>query len=100
MKSLCLIAALVISISSSLMAEEPAPDLNAQKQTLWKELSLLREEFIKNDPTLSKEKTVIDDQRKALNKKADEAMKADPKVVELRAKLKVVNDELKKLEKK
>jgi uncharacterized protein involved in exopolysaccharide biosynthesis len=100
MKSLCLVAALVACVSTSLLAEEPAADLAAQKQALTKELSLLREEFIKNDPALAKEKAAIDDQRKALNKKADEALKADPKVVELRTKLKAVNDELKKADKK
>jgi hypothetical protein len=101
MKSLCLIAALVAGVSFSLTAEEPVADLAAQKQALSKEIYLIREEFIKTDPTFAAEKAVIDEQRTALNKKAEQAlMKTDPRIVELRTKLKAVNEEIKKAEKK
>ncbi len=56
MKSLCLIAALVAGVSFSLMAEEPVTDLAAQKQALSKEIYLIREEFIKTDPTFAAER--------------------------------------------
>lgn len=93
MKNITLALALFALTSSTLFAED---DLMAQKQAIYKEMAALREKAIAGDAELTKQKTAIDDLKKKLQVAADESLKADPKFIELRAKLKVINDEMKK----
>ena len=93
MKNMTLALALVALTSSTLFAED---DLQAQKQAIYKEIAALRDKAIAGDPELSKQKAAIEDLKKKLQVAADESLKADPKLIELKAKLKVINDEMKK----